>query len=113
MLRLNEETRVALRMVQLLRKSTEPKTAEKIAKKVGSTPLMVTKVAQRLIKKRVLDSERGHQGGFVIKDKTASYSVFDVMRFMGRSFRKPKNDVFIDAKIMSKLYESLSNLKVR
>jgi len=109
--RLNEDLRVGLRIVQILKKSKEPLNSTQLAKKIGTTKFLVIKIAQDLIRKKIITSIRGIDGGFFLKkDKI---SALDIAEALGYKMSNPKQIDMIDGRLAKALYDLFSKTIIR
>jgi DNA-binding IscR family transcriptional regulator len=114
MQRINEDLRVAMRVVQILKRKKVPMTSENLAKELRSTKFFVIKVAQELIKANLLESIRGAEGGFAL-GKNKKITALDVAQALGYYIRnsKEKASDMIDYKVARSFYEVLNKTVIR
>lgn len=108
--RLNEDFKVALRIVKTLK--TEKKTLDSsdLAKKSSTTKFFVVKIMQDLIRAGIAESVRGPDGGF--KARRSPVTALDIAKAMGYHLDK-KSPKTIDEEISNEFFHILHKRVVR
>lgn len=74
----NSKISVALHALIHLSLSKEPRTSEYLAQCLGTNPVVVRRILGQLKKCDLVDSGKGHGGGWQILQKPEAISLFDV-----------------------------------
>jgi|AAUQ01.1.fsa_nt_gi Rrf2 family protein len=76
---LTRASEYALLSLDKIRKSDKPMGAEKLAKELSIPKSFLAKILHNLAKRDILESHRGAQGGFIIKNSLSQISVYDII----------------------------------
>ena len=101
-MRLNQASDFALRIMMLLCHEQEPKTVDAIATRLNLVKSHVMKIVAKLVKAKLLISQKGRAGGISLARKPADISVGEVVRIVEADFAivecmldKPSECVFV------------------
>lgn len=109
--KLNEDLKVALRVVRFLKENPKkPHDSSEIAKAIKSTKFFVIKIAQDLIRSKILMSVRGAGGGFMAtKDKVTA---FDIAQSLGYKMADKVDGDNIDDQLSSKIIAAMKSVVI-
>lgn len=108
--RINEDLRIALRLVKNLKSQNKVLDSTELAKTSGTTKFFVIKIMQDLVSSGIVESIRGASGGFKARRKPVT--ALQIARALGYSLDK-KTPRLVDEEIENSFHQVLSSMVFR